>query len=44
MIRAFFGLEKNPFQLDAIKLLEQQLEVYDTIKVHSQQGGLCLVM
>jgi MSHA biogenesis protein MshM len=44
MIRAFFGLEKNPFQLDTIELLTQQKEIYDTINVHSQQGGLCLIM
>jgi MSHA biogenesis protein MshM len=44
MIRSFFGLDKNPFNLDVIRLLEQQQEIYDTVNVHSQQGGLCLVM
>jgi MSHA biogenesis protein MshM len=44
MIRAFFGLEKNPFSLDAIHLLGHQQEIFDTINVHSQQGGLCLIM
>lgn len=44
MIRAFFGLEKNPFHLDTIELLPQQQEIYDIINVHSQQGGLCLIM
>lgn len=44
MIRAFFGLDKNPFTLDSIRLLDQQQEIYDTVNVHSQQGGLCLIM
>jgi MSHA biogenesis protein MshM len=44
MIRAFFGLSKNPFELTDIELLKHQEEVYETLKVHSQQGGLCLVM
>jgi MSHA biogenesis protein MshM len=44
MIRSFFGIDKNPFQLDTIALLPTQQDVYDTIKVHTQQGGLCLIM
>ena len=44
MIRAYFGLDKNPFAAEAVELLPQQQEVFDTIKVHSQQGGLCLIM
>lgn len=44
MIRAFFGLAQNPFSCENITLLKQQQEVYDTLKVHCQQGGLCLVM
>jgi MSHA biogenesis protein MshM len=44
MIRAFFGLDKNPFSLESIHLLEQQQEIFDTVNVHSQQGGLCLLM
>ena len=44
MIRAFFGIEKNPFHLDSITLLLQQQEIFDTVMVHSQQGGLCLIM
>lgn len=35
---------KNPFQNDTVMLLPQQQEIYDTINVHSQQGGLCLIM
>lgn len=44
MIRAHFGLDKNPFSNDAIALLDHQQLVFDTLRVHCQQGGLCLVM
>ena len=44
MIRAFFGIVQRPFSRENITLLKQQQEVYDTLKVHSQQGGLCLLM
>jgi MSHA biogenesis protein MshM len=44
MIRAWFGIEHDPFALENISLLPQQQDVYDTLKVHSHQGGLCLVM
>jgi len=44
MIRAFYGLQRNPFAGDDCPLLAQQQEIYDTLKVHSQQGGLCLVL
>jgi MSHA biogenesis protein MshM len=44
MIRAWFGIENDPFSLEQIVLLPGQQEIFDTLKVHSQQGGLCLVM
>jgi len=44
MIRAFYGLERNPFTTDDCSLLRQQQEVYDTLHVHNQQGGLCLIL
>jgi type II secretory pathway predicted ATPase ExeA len=44
MIRAWFGTEIDPFSLENISLLSQQQDIYDTIKVHSSQGGLCLIM
>ncbi len=44
MIRAFYGLDTNPFSLEDIKLLSHQQEVLDIINVHSHQGGLCLLM
>lgn len=44
MIRAHFGLDKNPFAPDEIGLLTQQREVFDTLRVHCQQGGLCVIV
>lgn len=44
MIRSYFGIEHNPFSLDAITLLDHQQEIYDILDVHSMQGGLCLLM
>jgi len=44
MIRAFYGLTQNPFDLRELELLPPQREIYDTLKVHCQQGGLCLVL
>jgi MSHA biogenesis protein MshM len=44
MIRSFFGLAQNPFDLREIELLPHQQEIHDTLKVHCQQGGLCLVL
>jgi type II secretory pathway predicted ATPase ExeA len=44
MIRSFFGLDQNPFSQEEIELLPQQQEIFDTLRVHSQQGGLCLLL
>lgn len=44
MIRSFFGLTKNPFDLREFDLLPGQQEILDTLLVHCQQGGLCLVL
>ena len=45
MIRAFYGIDINPFSIDNnINLLSHQQEVFDVLKVHSFQGGLCLLM
>lgn len=44
MIRAFYGLTHNPFDARELKLLPHQQEIHDTLKVHCQQGGLCLVL
>jgi MSHA biogenesis protein MshM len=44
MIRSFYGLTQNPFDLRELTLLPLQQEIFDTLKVHCQQGGLCLVL
>jgi MSHA biogenesis protein MshM len=44
MIRSFFGLTQNPFDRRDFELLPGQQEILDTLKVHCQQGGLCLVL
>ena len=44
IIRSFYGLTQNPFDLRELQLLPQQQEIHDTLKVHCQQGGLCLVL
>ena len=44
MIRAWFGISHDPFTTDSIDLLGLQQDIYDTLRVHCQQGGLCLVM
>ncbi|NNL43216.1 MAG: AAA family ATPase [Desulfobacterales bacterium] len=44
MIRAFYGIDTNPFSIDQVTLLPHQQEVFDILDVHSYQGGLCLLM
>lgn len=44
MIRAFYGIDANPFSAGTVTLLDHQQEVYDVLKIHSHQGGLCLLM
>lgn len=44
MIRSHFGLEQTPFDDHTPALLAHQKEIFDTLRVHSQQGGLCVIM
>jgi len=44
IIRSFYGISQNPFSTENITLLQHQQEIYDILKVHCHQGGLCLVM
>jgi MSHA biogenesis protein MshM len=44
VIRSFYGLTQTPFDLRELVLLPGQQEILDTLKVHCQQGGLCLVL
>lgn len=43
MIRSYFGLSRNPFESEPA-LLPHQREVFEILRVHAQQGGLCLVL
>ncbi len=44
MIRSYFGLSESLFSLREIELLAHQQEIHDTLRLHSQQAGLCLVV
>ena len=44
MIKAYFGLTKQPFHSENISLLPHQQTILDTLRVHCQQGGLCLII
>ena len=44
MLRSHFGLSRNPFDAESVALLAHQQEVFDILRVHAQQGGLCLVL
>lgn len=44
MIRAHFGVGQNPFVADNPPLLSHQQEIFDTVRVHCQQGGLCVIV
>lgn len=45
MIRTYFGLPRDPFIIDEdTTLLPQQQRHFDILKVHSQQGGLCVLL
>lgn len=44
MIRSHFGLAKEPFSTENMALLPHQREVLDTLRVHCQQGGLCVIV
>lgn len=44
MIRSHFGIEQNPFDTEELTLLEHQQHIFDILRVHCQQGGLCLLL
>ena len=44
MIRTYFGLSQNPFCPENVALLDGQREILETLLVHCQQGGFCLVL
>jgi type II secretory pathway predicted ATPase ExeA len=45
MIKSHFGLRHTPFAIqDDAPLLDHQQRHFDILKVHSQQGGFCLIL
>jgi type II secretory pathway predicted ATPase ExeA len=44
MIRTYFGLEQDPFHPSNVVMLAAQDEILSTLRVHCQQGGLCVVL
>ena len=44
MIRSHFGLDQNPFAQENVTLLPHQQQIFETLRVHCQQGGLCLIV
>lgn len=44
MINAVWGVTTIPFKRDKLKLLSQQKEIYDIIKIHAQQGGFSVII
>ena len=44
MIRSHFGLQRNPFDTESARLLDHQQQTLDILRVHAQQGGLCLIL
>ena len=44
MIRSHFGLQRHPFDTETVTLLAHQQEIFDILRGHAQQGGLCLVL
>ena len=40
----YFGIPKIPFDTENCELLPHQEEIFEILRVHSSQGGLCLVM
>jgi MSHA biogenesis protein MshM len=44
VIRPHFGIDRDPFSADNPALLPHQQEIFDTLRVHCQQGGLCVIV
>lgn len=44
MIKSIHGVTKEPFSRTGFTLLGQQKEIFDVIKIHSQQGGFSVVI
>ena len=44
MINAIRGISQSPFQRDTFSLLPQQQDIFNIIKIHTQQGGFSVII
>lgn len=44
IIKHYYGLDKNPFDLETIELLPHQENVFQILDVHAQIGGLSVIV
>ena len=44
MIKSIHGITKEPFNRHSLKLLLQQEQILDVIKIHAQQGGFSVII
>lgn len=44
MIKSIHGVTKEPFNRNELALLAQQKNIFDVIKIHSQQGGFSVII
>jgi type II secretory pathway predicted ATPase ExeA len=44
MIKSLFGLTKEPFNRSDLTLFPLQKQIYEIVKIHSQQGGFSVVI
>jgi len=44
MINAVWGITQLPFKRDSLNLLPQQKDIFDTLKIHAQQGGFSVII
>jgi type II secretory pathway predicted ATPase ExeA len=43
MLKAFYGLTKEPFKDNKIELLKQQEQIFQILQIHAWQGGFCFI-
>lgn len=43
MIKAYYGLTKEPFKENKMELLKQQEEIFQILQIHAWQGGFCFI-
>ena len=43
MLKAFYGLTKEPFKENKLELLKQQEQIFQMLQIHAWQGGFCFI-